>query len=333
MDIRPITSREELSALIRRIPHQPFLQSWAWGEFQERFGRRVWRFGAYDGTELVGAMTVIEHELMLGKTYVYVPRGPIGLRKDAVLALAQQALDHGRATHAMYVKIDPATHDFSDGTELFSGYEPGTTLQEPNTLVLDLRAEPEALLAGMHHKTRYNIRVAERHGVTVRWSNEDADFATYLALQKEMTVRHGIRPHSDRYYRLMFEVFRDAGQGALAMAELHGQVLASNFVLFHETTAVFNHGGSTHEHKEAMAPYVLQWQSILESRRRGMTAYDFRGIAPVDSPHHKLAGVTRFKLGFGGQRIVYPGAQNAVLDRPWWMIYRFAKRMRGAVHS
>ncbi len=331
MDIRPLTDRAMLGALIRRSPIQPFLQSWTWGEFQQAYGRRVWRLGAFDGDALVGAMTLIEHRLMLGKSYLYVPRGPVATTPDALQALVAAAQDHGRSVQAMYVKIDPSIYDFPMAAETFPDFEPGTTLQEPNTLVLDLAAEPEKLLSEMHTKTRYNIRVAERHGVTVRWSTSDEDHATYVALLKEMSARQGIRPHPDRYYELMFSAFRQAGEGALAMAELDGQALAVNFMVFHEQTAVFNHGGSTHARKEVMAPYLLQWQSILEAKKRGMLVYDFRGIAPLDLPDHKLAGVTRFKLGFGGRRVIYPTAQNAVLDRPWWMIYRMAKRVRGGV--
>lgn len=333
MEVRPLSESGALASLLRQSPMQPFLQSWAWGDFQHNYGRRIWRLGAFDGETLVGAMTLIEHRLMLGKSYLYCPRGPVAQTMEALLLLAAEALSLGKKVGAMYVKIDPAPYSFPFVPSQFVDYEPGTTLQEPETLVLDLAAGEDELLANMHQKTRYNIRLAEKRGVTVRWSTTDADYETYVRLQKEMADRQGIRPHPDRYYRVMFETYRVAGLGELAVAEFEGKPLAINFVLWNEQTAIFIHGGSTQEHKEVMAPYELQWASIREAKKRGMRWYDFRGIAPENAVEHKLAGVTRFKLGFGGRRVSFPSAMNVILDRPWWMMYRFAKRMRSGLKN
>lgn len=329
IEIKPLTEPADLSYLLRTVPGQPFLQSWAWGEFQQAYGRRIWRLGAYDGASLVGAMTIIEHRLILGKTYLYVPRGPVATNPEVAADLWQAAKEKARAEGAIYVKIDPPIYGWAPKVTITTGYQPGRTLQEPDTLVLDLRPSPEELMAAMHHKTRYNIRLAERHGVKVRWSTTDDDYEQYLALQKEMAARQGIRPHPDRYYRVMFDVFRQAKMGELAVAELDGQPLAINLIVWHEQTAVFIHGGSTHDKKEMMAPYLVQWTAIGLAKERGMKEYDFRGIAPENQPDHKLAGVTRFKLGFGGRRVVFPPAQNAVINRPWWLAYRLARQLRG----
>lgn len=329
--VRPLEDKQALADLISRQPLQPFLQSWVWGEFQQAYGRRIWRLGAYSGERLVGAMTLIEHRLILDKSYLYVPRGPLADTADVATVLMAEAIKLGKKENAMYVKVDPPLYNFSSDLAQVPGYESGTTLQEPNTLVLDLQPTETNLLASMHSKTRYNIRLAEKHSVQVRWSTADQDHAEYLRLQKETFERQGIRMHPDRYYELMFTALREAGVGELAIAELNGQPLAINLVIWTAQTAVFNHGGSTQAHKEVMAPYLLQWASIKEAKKRGMQAYDFRGIAPENAPDHKLAGVTRFKMGFGGRRVVYPNALNAILDRPWWQIYRLAKRIRGGV--
>jgi lipid II:glycine glycyltransferase (peptidoglycan interpeptide bridge formation enzyme) len=237
----------------------------------------------------------------------------------------------GKKEKAMYIKVDPPLYHFSYDLGAITGYELGTTLQEPNTLVLDLHPTEEEMLSAMHPKTRYNIRLAEKRGVQVRWSTSDDDHVQYLNLQKDTFSRQGIRLHPDRYYEVMFKALREAGTGELAVAELDGQPLAINLLVWSAQTAVFNHGGSSNDHKDVMAPYLLQWASIKRAKERGMNDYDFRGIAPANAPDHKLAGVTRFKLGFGGRRVVYPGALNAILDRPWWGMYRMAKKIRGGV--
>lgn len=328
--LQPLEAGPELTKLISRQPLQPFLQSWAWGDFQTAYGRRVFRLGAFDHG-LVGALTLIEHQLVLGQTYLYAPRGPLAESAAAATALFQAAIKLGRQEKSMYVKVDPALYDFEFDLDKIEGYEPGTTLQEPDTLVLSLKPTADELLSAMHPKTRYNIRLAEKRGVTVRWSTTDRDHDAYLALQKDMAARQGIRLHPDRYYRLMFETLRMASLGELAVAELDGQALAINLMVWHQQTAVFNHGGSSQAHKDVMAPYLLQWRSIQRAKEQGMHDYDFRGIAPANAPDHKLAGVSRFKLGFGGRRVTYPDARNAILDRRWWQMYRLAKRVRGGV--
>lgn len=331
INIRPLESAAHLSALLKEQPLQPFLQSWAWGDFQAAYGRKVFRLGAFQGPTLVGALLLIEHQLMLGKTYLYAPRGPIAKTSEMALALFRAAIEVGQKHGAMYVKIDPAIYDFSLDLNAIPGYEQGTTLQEPETLVLSLQPGLEELLAVMHPKTRYNIRLAEKKGVTVRWSTNDEDYGQFLSLQKETADHQGIRLHPDHYYEVMFRTLRDAGMAELAVADLDGQALAINLILWHEQTAIFMHGGSTQAHKEVMAPYLLQWKSILRAKEKGFVDYDFRGIAPANVPDHKLAGVSRFKLGFGGRRVSYPSARNAILDRKWWQAYRLAKRIRGGV--
>lgn len=331
IEVRPLTDPGELNELLRQVPLQPFLQSWTWGEFQQAYGRKIWRLGAFADGQLVGAMTLIQHQLMMGKAYMYVPRGPVAISPKVAKVLWEAARTTGQEAGEMYVKIDPPPYPFEFDLNQVANYEPGTTLQEPNTLWLDIRPTEDELLQQMHQKTRYNLRLAQKRGVQVRWSTTDKDFQRYLELQKEMADRQGIRLHPGRYYRTMFETYRAAKAGELAIAELDGQSLAINFIIWHEQTGIYNHGGSTQAHKDAMAPYLLQWQTIRRAKAKGMSHYDFRGVAPEDHPEHKLAGVTRFKLGFGGQRIIYPSAYNTILDRPWWHLYRFAKRMRGGV--
>ncbi len=92
MEIRAITDAAELDALVATQPLQPFLQAWAWGEFQRALGRTIWRLGAYDGLRLVGAATLIQHDLQLNVRYVYCPRGPITQTPEAMSPLVAAAV-------------------------------------------------------------------------------------------------------------------------------------------------------------------------------------------------------------------------------------------------
>lgn len=332
IEIRPLSSPAGLQELLATQVLQPFLQSWAWGEFQASIGRKIWRLGAYDGEQLVGAALVIEHQLLLGKTYLYCPRGPIAATRPVVDVLLPAIHELGQKEGAMYVKIDLGLFTFPfDPADWASRYSVGTPLQPATTQVLDLMPGAEALLETMHQKTRYNIRLAEKKGVQIRWSEADDDFPIFLDLITRTYSRQGIRLHPAGYYRELWTHLRNAGQAALAIAEWQGRPLAANLILWHGTTATYLHGGSSDTEKNIMAPYLLQWRTIEEAIRRGMKEYDFWGVAPNDDANHKWAGVTRFKKGFGGRVVTFPPALNSILQPQWYQAYRWAKRFRGGV--
>lgn len=332
IEIRPLQPADPWADLVNRQPLQPFLQTWPWGDFQQAIGRRIWRLGAFAHQQLVGSALVISHELLFGKTYLYCPRGPVADSPAALRALAQAIRDLGRETDAMYVKIDPGLYRFADELrEVLNGFQEGTTLQPQQTSVINVEQPPETLLATLHPKTRYNIRLAEKKGVTVRWSGAASDLEVFLRLMHATAGRQGIRLHSDSYYRLLFSTLNKAGMAELILGEYNGAVRAAHLVVWHGQTATYLHGGSDDIHKEAMVPYLLQWQTIVTANQRGVRDYDLWGVAPDDSPTHRWAGITRFKRGFGGRDIAFPSAFNAVLQPQWYQAYRLAKRIRGGV--
>lgn len=330
MIVHPITNQEQLDQFIRGTHMPPYLQSWAWGEFQAQYGRRVWRLGVSEGDDLVGAATVVAHQLVLGRTYLYLPHGPVTESTEAARLLIDAIQHIGKKEGAMYIKIDPP---FGAGhaAAVYEQLEPGSALQPRHTRIIHLEASADELLARMHPKTRYNIRLAEKRGVTIRWGSHQDDFTVFMRLQQATATRQKIRLHPEHYYRLMYQVLRDTGMVAFGMAEYQGEVIASNEIVSYGPVDIFAHGGSADKHKEVMAPYLLQWMTMLRAKERQATVYDLRGIAPSDREDHKLSGVTRFKMGFGGQTVVYPESRNIILDRPWWHMYRMAKRMRGGV--
>lgn len=330
--VRPLEDEKALDDLVGRQPLQPFLQSWVWGEFQHVLGRPIWRLGAYDGANLVGAALVIRHELLLGKAYLYCPRGPIADTPEALRSLFGALCALGKKEDVMYVKVDPNINHFSDDVPaLAEGFALGTSLQPQQTMVINTAQSPDDSLASMHPKTRYNIRLAEKKEVKVRWSTAPKDMDEFLRLMHLTATRQGIRLHPDHYYQQLFSALKSVGMAELILAEYNGAIRAAHMIIWHGQTATYLHGGSDDSNKEAMAPYLLQWETIKEANRRGVKEYDLWGIAPDDEPTHKWAGVTRFKRGFSGQQIAFPLSLNAIIQPQWYQAYRLAKRIRGGV--
>ncbi len=330
--VRPIADGQELAELINRQPLQPFLQSWAWGKFQHILGRSIWRLGAFDGQRLVGSALIIRHQLLLGKTYLYCPRGPVADTPEIARIMFTAIQDLGKKERAMYVKTDPGIFHFADDVaQLAAGYTIGTSLQPQQTVVIDTAQSPEDLLAAMHPKTRYNIRLAEKKNVLVRWGTLPQDLETFLQLMHQTAERQGIRLHLDQYYRQLFTSMVETGMAEIVLGEYNGTVRAAHMIIWHGQTATYLHGGSDDTAKEAMAPYLLQWETIKKAHQGSFKEYDLWGVAPDDEPSHKWAGITRFKRGFSGRQIVFPPSLNMILQPQWYQAYRLAKRMRGGV--
>lgn len=328
--VRELNDQAALEQLVSRQPLNPFLQAWAWGEFQSHLGRPMWRLGAYDGSRFVGAALVIEHQLILGRSYLYCPRGPLAESAEAWTALVERLRELGQREQVMYVKIDPNILMF-DQPPLPRWAVAGTTLQPRRTWIIDTARLPAEELAASHQKTRYNIRLAEKRGVTVRWSTEDRDRESFLELMAATYKRQEIRLHPLNYYRQEIAALKAAQMMEFGIAEYQGRALTANMVIWHGQTATYLHGGSSDEHKDMMAPHLLQWRTIERAHERGVKEYDLWGIAPADEPNHRWQGVSRFKRGFAGREIEFPASINIVIQPQWYQAYRLAKRFRGGV--
>ncbi|MBI4426829.1 MAG: peptidoglycan bridge formation glycyltransferase FemA/FemB family protein [Candidatus Kerfeldbacteria bacterium] len=304
------------------------LQSWVWGEFQQAAGRPILRLAVTKNGMMVAAALVVPHSTRLQKSFWLAPRGPVldarlnDHEQRQVWQVLLDELDRVRRVDTMFLKVEPNVKPPAD-----LGFVRGTGMHPEQTLLLDLTKSEEQLLAEMHPKTRYNIRLAERHGVTVNFGRSAAEVDTFLGLLHQTANRQGIGIFPDSYYRTMVTSLGQAIE--VAVASHQNKPLASALVARFGTTASYLHGASASERHELMASHVMQWRIIQRVKQAGRTVYDFYGIAPADDLDHRWAGVTRFKKGFGGTIHVYPGAFNYIYQRRWFWAYRTAKKLVG----
>lgn len=340
--------QERWNQFVSAQPTGSFLQSFEWGELQEKMGLKIWRIVAPQWQALV-----IKRPLLLGRSWLYVPRGPHFAPPSVATRgrpagwneLEKRFVEIGEKEGAIFVRIDPAVPDnqqpsFAKATAGgFSFRKSEREVQPRNTLILDLEKSEEELLAAMHQKTRYNIRLAEKKGVQVRFSKNVNDVEHFLRLAREAHGRGKFSYHPDEYYRQMVKILAQGQtlEGVdleLAIAELQGQVLAVNIIVYFGKTATYAHGASSSESREVMAPHLLQWESIRRAKQQWYETYDFFGISPEGaSAKHPWAGVTRFKLGFGGRRVDYIGAYDLVLHDGLYHLFNTARRLRGMLRG
>lgn len=328
MGIQHWTDANAWDEAVARIPRAPFLQSWTWGTFQASLGRRVVRIGFSDGTRLMSGAQFVFLPLPLRHSYVYLPRGPFGDGatfewEDAIRLLKSEE------PRAVFLRTDPPE---SAPPAPQGSHARLKTVQPQHTLMLDLRKSEAELLSAMHEKTRYNIRLAERKGVQVSHTTEAEQLVDFFALLRETDKRDRIRSHPQAYYQRMFETLAPRGQLALWTARFEGKTLAANLVVSFSDTVTYLHGASSDIARNVMAPHLLQWRQIQDAKQRGFRWYDFWGVAPKDvGSNHAWAGITRFKEGFGGERVSYPAGFDLALTPLRYRAFRLAKTLRRGV--
>jgi lipid II:glycine glycyltransferase (peptidoglycan interpeptide bridge formation enzyme) len=220
-------------------------------------------------------------------------------------------------------------------------------VQPPDTVLVDLSRPTETILGEMKPKWRYNIRLAEKKGVTVRRADE-AELPVFYTLFRETAKRDGIAIHSLDYYAGLFSLCREYREGALAgvlpdrsvrpdirlyIAAEGGEDLAAIITLFRGTKAVYLYGASSDHKRNLMAPYALQWKAIEDARAAGCLEYDLFGIPPRDDPKHPMAGLYRFKTGFGGTIIHRNGSWDYPYRPVMKSLFEAAEALRKQLRS
>ena len=299
--MRP-ASREDVARWDERVAANPgggqILQTRAWGEFKRRWGWRP-EYWVDDGLDL-SVLALRRRVLPLGDV-VYLPKGPDVTDPAAVIRVAtDSALRRG----AFVVTVDPEIRvdDVDPGVFVRAGFVRVPDVQMNRaTIIVDIARDDDALIASFKPKTRYNIRLAARKGVTVETVDAtDANLDTMYSLMAATQDRAGFFLRQRAYFTQYWQLQAASGQGQLFFAMYEGQVLAGLYATFIGTRGWYKDGGSVKEHSELMAPHLLQWEVMRWLRDRGVRSYDLVSVPrPSEmSDTHPLHGLYRFKSGF-----------------------------------
>jgi lipid II:glycine glycyltransferase (peptidoglycan interpeptide bridge formation enzyme) len=310
-------------------PEGHLLQTWGWGALKGAFGWSPLRVAVeQDGALLAGAQVLYRRfgPLALG----YIPKGPVLPSRDAqALELLWRAIrQRSRRLRAVALKVEPEWRDDDPGRHAWlrgQGFCPSAnTIQPRRTILLDLRPKEDEILARMKSKWRYNIRLSERRGVTVRQVGREG-LPAFYDLMRITGERDGFGVHSYAYYEKALELFQPQGRAALLMAYYEGEPLAGLMPYAFNGQAWYMYGASSNRRRELMPNHQLQWRAMQWARAQGCTQYDLWGIADEDpdAATADLGGVQRFKEGFGGQVVRYVGAYDLAYAR---LLHRLLER-------
>ncbi len=321
-----ITSRETWNATLASLPLAHVLQTWEWGQFKSRHGwmPRYWLWHNEAGQPCAAALILRRQLGRLPFSVMYVPKGPAMDYENALLVQVLADLERlARQSHAIFVKIDPnLTHPLPSLRE--RGWVASSEqIQFRNTVEIDLRRSEDELLAAMHQKTRYNIRLAQKRGVTVR-PGTLADLELLYAMYDETARRDHfiIRPLD--YYRDAWGSFIQAGLAQPLVAEFEGAPIAA-LILFHMAgRAYYFYGMSRDLHRDKMPNHLLQWEAMRWARAHGCAIYDLWGAPDKLEESDPMWGVYRFKQGLGGRFVEHLGAWDYPTSRPLYWLYTVA---------
>jgi len=286
-----------------------------WAEFQKSVGRKTWLLKS-DGSSAL----VIKHNLPFGFSWLEVPRGPLFESEKKLSKILSEIQKIGKSKKAVFVRMSPYEKFRISNFEFRickHDHHPQTSL------IIDLTKTESDILKQMKPKGRYNIKVAEKHGITVKPSS---DIEKFYYLLKKTGNRDGFGIHPKSYYQKMLDTMSENIQ--LLLAEYQGKVIAGGIFVYLDEWGIYYYGASDNEYRNLMAPYLIQWSAIKEAKKRGCKFYDFLGIAPENAKRHPWAGVTEFKKKFGGTVVNYPQAKDMVLRPFWYWVYRIYKKIR-----
>ena len=354
--------------IISTLPNPHFLQTYEWGQVKAKYGwvpiYLTWDAEGKMKEErtklsstifpvqaacLVLKRTILNRGFAARLSVLYAPKGPLmdwsnePLRTRVLNDLQSFAKKQG----AIFLKIDPDVVlgrgvPHSEGDVLDNGGQTvrseltrrgwgisSEQIQFQNTVLIDLSASEDEMLMRMKPKTRYNVRLAEKKGVTVRVGKLD-ELGMLYRMYAETSVRDEFVIRDENYYLTVWKLFMEnhssTAQGSQPfalplVAEVDGVPVAAIFLFMFTGRAYYVYGMSRNLHREKMPTYLLQWEAMKRAKAAGCSMYDLWGAPEVFDESDSMWGVYRFKEGLGGEVVRTLGAYDFAPNKLWYKLY------------
>ena len=314
----------EYEAFVQSHPKGNFAQSYLWGK-----QKPMWNWDAIavrdENGKIKGSLAVMTRKVPgIGRTLMYGCRGPVCDLDDR--ETFSQLLDGAKALAKKYksyvIKIDPdvpsSNTAFSSMLQSFGfrakeGGKNFEAIQPRYVFRLNVEGKTEEeLLANFHQKWRYNIRLAERKGVTVRVCGKEM-VPAFSDLMLTTGVRDGFVTRKPEYFAAMLDNLGEHARLYMAF-DPNDTPIAGTLAIHYGDKVWYLYGASSNEHRNLMPNYLLQWRMIQWAIETNCRIYDFRGVSGDVSEDNPLYGLFRFKQGFGGDFTEFVGEMDLVLS-------------------
>jgi len=311
------------------------LQSYEWGEFRKATGQKVIRIGFYEEEKLTRAFTMTLHSIPKTKWFVgYLPKTqlPTAAQVEAIREI-------GKKQDCIFVQVEPNEPHSEPANNILLSLglrRAARPLFTRFTFILDLSKSEDELLTNLHPKTRYNIRVAQRHNVSISERNTDDAFSTYLRIMGETTKRQRFFAHSETYHKIQWETLTHEAKSPynqlsshLLVANYNMKTLAAWLLFVFRDTLYYPYGASSSEHRETMASSLMMWEVIKFGKALGLKWFDMWGALGIDPDQHDpWYGFHKFKQGFRPEHREFVGSYDLVLNPALYRIYVMVDKIR-----
>jgi len=331
-----------------------FLQSWNWGEFQKLIGNKIWRFGIFEDENLISIAFLYKVEAKRG-TFLFVPHGP-NINSKSTLRGASSKIQNSKLLevllnklkeiakeeNASFIRIAPILERNEENIEIFKnlGFRDAPIHIHPElTWELDITHSEEELLMQMRKTTRYLIKQAQKNkeieiikspvfAKATAGEQDLKDIEKFNNLYQATVDRHHFVPFSLDYLKNEFLAFLPDNQILIFLGKYRDQIISSGIFIFWQGIAFYHHGASSLKYPKIPVSYLLLWEAIKEVKSRGYQKFNFWGIAPENEKNHPWAGLTLFKMGFGGYKKEYLKTQDFPISKKYWLTYIIEKIRR-----
>ncbi len=299
------------------------LQSWEWGEFRKKTGIRVIREEGFQMT-----IHQIPH---MPWNIGYLPKGNLPDKK-----LISKLTEIGKKEKCIFIQLEPNIQTFNSQFSILNLIPAAHPLFTKYTFVLDLTKSEDELLKNMHPKTRYNIKVAQKHGVKIIEDNSDKAFREYLKLTKETTKRQNFYAHAPDYHKKMWqELGIPLSHGSnrltarLFLAKYKNKTLVAWILFIFKDTLYYPYGASSNKHRETMASNLMMWEVVRFGKKLGLKKFDMWGaLDPNPDPKNPWYGFHKFKQGYGAKLVEFVGSYDLVINPVLYQLYKLADKIR-----
>ncbi len=332
MLIRPI--RLEEKDLYNSIVNHP-LQTWEWGEFRKKTGKKIERIGFFENGQIQKAFQATFHPIpKLNKFSIgYLPRG-FKPDEEQISALKQIGQKH----NALFIKLEPNVTfpvenraEFKPLIKLLTNNdcEPGRPFFAKYTFQIDLTQSEEELFAKLKSKTRYNVRLANRKGVHIVEDSSRKGLEIYLDILQETLDRQGFYLHSPEYFKTMWQQLKDSGMMHIFHAVYENTPLVSWIMFKWKDIIYYPYGASKDIHREVMASNLMMWEMLTWAKKQGAKIFDMWGsLGPEADRSHPWYGFHNFKKGYGGIHTRFVGTFDLILQQPHYKIFKAVDNLR-----
>ncbi|MFH1170580.1 MAG: peptidoglycan bridge formation glycyltransferase FemA/FemB family protein [Candidatus Vogelbacteria bacterium] len=310
----------------------PFTQARFYGQWQTSLDRAVKRFVVSRDNQTVAFFQLIKYQFFNGKSYFYLPYGPVtkDFSEDFFAKLKQELNRLAKTENAVFVRLDFTPPVSNAILSKFFTQAPFYTyhsahFQPRREWCLDLGKSEDELLAVMHEKTRYSIRLAERKGIIIEIITENFEkyFENFYELMSGTAQRNGFNLHQKNYYKNIFQNLQ-TNNAYLVIAKYGEKVLVIKLIICYGPTAYSVFSGSSNDYRDLRPTYLVQWTAICQAKKLGHHFYNFGGIS-AGKIYRGWDGLTVFKKNFGGAEIIHSDFFDIVVQPFWYRLYNFRK--------